>query len=139
MTLVKICCMPRAKQKQQILLVSVFFTQGFMPFFYFLFFLSFSLPLSLSLLLCLPSRWRWSRVFALQMCTWRRLHDSITCWWQNLQKHPLLLSLSFVFSIESVFMRCRVLTLFFQYKYSTNDRNKRIPMVVIVVVVTPIV
>jgi len=41
----------------------------------------------------------------------RRLHDSIACWWQNLQKHPLLLSI--VFSSTSICMCHLVLTLFF--------------------------
>jgi hypothetical protein len=51
MTLVKICCMPRAKQKQQILLVSVFFYTRLYAIFLFSvlsFFLSPPLSLSLS-------------------------------------------------------------------------------------------
>ncbi len=102
MTLVEMDCVPRAKQKQQILFFFFFYTSLYAIFLFSV--------LSLSL----PCRWRWSRIFALQSCTWRRLHNSITCWWQNLQKHPLLLSS--VFSTKNVSMRHLVLTLFFNIR-----------------------
>ncbi len=86
-------------------------------------FFCFPLVLVFCSLSLVPSRWRWSRVFALRSHMWRRLHDSITCWWQNLQKHPLLLSI--VFSSASVCMCHLVLTLFFNIstRLSTEIRE----------------
>ncbi len=82
---------------------SLSFTQAFMPVFFNIFY-----SFSRSLFLLDEGK----VVFLLlQMRTWRRLHDSIICWRQNLQKHPSLLSL--VFSRTSAFISRLVLTLFF--------------------------